>query len=94
MTPEARIGDALGVRPVSSRRVSGGCISEARRVELVDGTVVFAKTHSAAAPEMFPAEAAGLRALAAASGHTPFEIAPGANHPQPARPEAPATLQV
>lgn len=71
MTPEARIGDALGVRPVSTRRVSGGCISEARRVELADGRVVFAKTHSGGAPEMFPAEAAGLQALAAAPGGPP-----------------------
>jgi fructosamine-3-kinase len=56
----------LGVEVVDARPVGGGCISDARRVELADGRVVFAKSGSGLPPGLLEAEAAGLRWLAEA----------------------------
>ncbi|MCO4769108.1 MAG: fructosamine kinase family protein [Deltaproteobacteria bacterium] len=47
--------------------VSGGDINEAFRVELSDGSRLFAKTHASPPAGMFEAEAAGLAALRDAS---------------------------
>ncbi len=71
MTLQDRLEAALGQRPTALRRASGGCINDAHRVDLPDGTSVFAKSLSGADPAMFPAEAAGLRALAQAGADAP-----------------------
>jgi fructosamine-3-kinase len=55
-----RVGDLLGSAVERSTPVGGGCVSDARRVELADGRSVFAKL---AAPEV-DLEAEGLRWLA------------------------------
>lgn len=51
---------------VSAAPVGGGCISDARRVELDDGRVVFAKSGAGLPDRLLPAEATGLRWLASA----------------------------
>lgn len=51
---------------VSSSPVGGGCIHDARILELSDGRHFFLKSNSSAPEGMFEAEAAGLAALAAA----------------------------
>jgi fructosamine-3-kinase len=56
----------LGAEVVASRPVGGGCISDARRVELADGTVVFAKSGHGLPAGLLAAEANGLRWLAGA----------------------------
>lgn len=55
------LGTVRGISPVS-----GGCISEAFRVDLAAGSI-FLKHNPDAPPEMFAAEADGLRALRAAA---------------------------
>lgn len=57
---------ALGGAIARVQPLSGGDINEAYRVELSGGAVVFVKTNDRADPAMFPAEARGLRFLAAA----------------------------
>lgn len=71
MTLFDRIEAALGVRPVASEAVSGGCINDAQRVDLPGGASLFVKTHRGGDPALFPAEAAGLAALAAAGPDAP-----------------------
>jgi fructosamine-3-kinase len=51
---------------VSATPVSGGCISDGRRVTLDDGRVVFAKSAAGLPSGLLEAEAVGLRWLAAA----------------------------
>ncbi len=51
------------LRVVASRSVGGGCISDARLVELSDGNGRFVKLHSLDVPDLFEREAEGLRAL-------------------------------
>ncbi len=58
------VGRALGAGVTNARRVPGGDINEAMRVELDDGRAVFVKHSDTAAPGGFEAEAAGLRWLA------------------------------
>lgn len=58
------IGEALGIGVGPAERLGGGDVSDAYRVELDDGTVVFAKTHRAPPPNFFGTEAAGLGWLA------------------------------
>jgi fructosamine-3-kinase len=65
MSLPAGVEDALG--PVARvERIGGGCLADARRLVLEDGTPVFLKSGGEAAPGAFAAEAAGLRWLAAA----------------------------
>lgn len=64
--PLAEAAAALGRTVVRSTAVGGGCITDARRVELDDGTVVFCKLDAQPPPAFFAAEAAGLRWLRAA----------------------------
>lgn len=65
----------LGAGVTRQRRVAGGDICDAWRVELDDGRVVFAKEHRNAGP-MFEAEARGLRWLAEAGAlRTPTVLA-------------------
>lgn len=63
-TLEAHLTGALGARPVRSRSVTGGDVSDALRVELDDGRTVFVKTHRSPPEGFFSTEAAGLRWLA------------------------------
>ena len=64
MSLEAAIGGAAGVRVASSRRVSGGSINDALRVELEDGRRAFVKTRPDPRPGEYAAEAASLAWLA------------------------------
>ncbi len=59
--------------------VSGGDINDAWRVELVDRSVVFVKSHAAPPFGMFAAEAAGLAWLRAGPLRVPSVIAAGAS---------------
>jgi fructosamine-3-kinase len=59
----AEIERVLGARVESLKPVTGGDINEAFRVDLSDKRIVFVKTNATADPEMFPAEAHGLRWL-------------------------------
>jgi fructosamine-3-kinase len=59
----------LGVDVVSARPVGGGCISDARRVELADGRVVFVKSGAGLPDDLLSVEAAGLRWLADGDSH-------------------------
>ena len=54
---------ALGRAVVGTAAVHGGCITDARRVDLDDRSTVFAKFDRTAPPEFFESEAAGLRWL-------------------------------
>lgn len=51
---------------VDVRRVGGGCINPSARLETADGLRAFVKWNADPLPGMFPAEARGLEALAAA----------------------------
>jgi fructosamine-3-kinase len=61
---EAAVREATGRGVRAARRVGGGDINEAWRVELDDGTPAFAKTRPDAGPGEYAAEAAGLGWLA------------------------------
>ncbi len=67
VTLSDRLATVLDVDVVATSRVSGGDVADARRVELADGRVVFAKTHADPPPHFFETEAAGLTWLAEAS---------------------------
>lgn len=51
---------ALGSEVVDAVRLAGGDVAESHRVDLADGSRVFAKTHRRAPPGFFTTEAAGL----------------------------------
>ncbi|HSK03180.1 MAG TPA: fructosamine kinase family protein [Kofleriaceae bacterium] len=57
---KAELSAALGARVAAAEPVAGGDINDAYRVRLVDGRVVFVKTHADPPPGMFEAEAHGL----------------------------------
>ncbi|WBB57962.1 fructosamine kinase family protein [Streptomyces sp. WMMC500] len=61
---EARAAALAGAPVRAARRVGGGDISAAHRLELADGRRVFAKTRAGAPADFFAAEAHGLRLLA------------------------------
>ncbi len=69
---ETALDKILRVEPVS-----GGDINDAQRVELVDRSVVFVKSHSAPPAGMYEAEAAGLAWLRAGPLRVPDVIAVG-----------------
>ena len=50
-----------------SSGVSGGCINDAKIVELTDGRRYFVKSNAASRPRMFQTEAMGLNAMAASN---------------------------
>lgn len=54
------VGCALGVDVARGSRVSGGDVADAYRLELADGSFVFAKTRRDSPPGFFATEAAGL----------------------------------
>jgi fructosamine-3-kinase len=61
---------------VAEHPVSGGCINEARRIDLSDGRRYFLKTNAHQLPGLFGCEAAGLNALRAAGAlRVPMPIA-------------------
>lgn len=62
------LAEHLGVEPLSCRPVGGGCIHSAWRLDLADGSRLFAKTNGASSLPLLEAEADGLQALAAAAG--------------------------
>jgi fructosamine-3-kinase len=62
------VRQVLGVEVGSTRPVGGGCISDAQRVELADGRVVFVKSGAGLADDLLTVEAAGLRWLAESGG--------------------------
>jgi protein-ribulosamine 3-kinase len=67
---EVALEEGLG-RPASIRAsgsLGGGCINPSARLETADGEAYFLKWNASAPREMFPAEADGLSALAAAGG--------------------------
>jgi fructosamine-3-kinase len=59
-TITAAVEDRLGTGVRSARPVSGGDVAAAFRLELEDGTIVFAKTRAGAPAGSFTTEAAGL----------------------------------
>ncbi len=58
-----RVADLLDAPVVGHRRLGGGDFAESYRLELLDGSLVFAKTHRAPPPNFFTTEAAGLEWL-------------------------------
>lgn len=54
----------LGTEVVATQPVRGGCISDARRVELADGRVIFAKSGAGLPEDLLAIEAEGLGWLA------------------------------
>ena len=67
-TVEEALQRVSGADVAATRGVSGGCIANGSRVELVNGDVWFVKRSRTLPPDLFAAEAAGLRALSAAPG--------------------------
>ncbi|HEY8547898.1 MAG TPA: fructosamine kinase family protein [Acidimicrobiales bacterium] len=59
------LGRLLGAPVARHAPVSGGCIADARRVDLADGRVVFVKSGAGLAEGLLDAEAEGLRWLRA-----------------------------
>ncbi len=75
------LSDALGSVPDSFEPVSGGCISDAFSCRLADGRRIFVKTKDECDPEMFRAEARGLRWLSEADClPTPEVLAVGSGY--------------
>lgn len=67
-----------GVRIVADRPAAGGCIHDARLLELSDGGRVFLKADDSAPDDLFEREAEGLAALAAADAiRVPRDPQPG-----------------
>jgi fructosamine-3-kinase len=62
------ISELLGRRVAAARRVAGGDINDAWRVELEDGVRAFVKTRADARPGEYATEAAGLRWLGDVEG--------------------------
>ena len=60
---DSRIAEALGSEPAGSRAVGGGCIHNARRLELADGRRIFVKSAVGDLTEVLAAEARGLGLL-------------------------------
>lgn len=60
------IARAAGAAPTGTRRVPGGDVCEALRLDLTDGRAVFVKYRAGGPPGMFAAEAAGLEWLSRA----------------------------
>jgi fructosamine-3-kinase len=60
------VSEHLGTRVRTARPLAGGDVARSFRLELADGTRVFAKTHDNPPPGFFTTEAAGLRWLAEA----------------------------
>lgn len=78
MIPAAELAAALGSSVVRTDAVAGGDVSEAARVALADGRVVFVKHHARPPDGMFAAEARGLAWLAEAGAlRVPAVIAHG-----------------
>ncbi|MGI9605771.1 MAG: fructosamine kinase family protein [Acidimicrobiales bacterium] len=59
----ALVSDAIGTAVLRADPLGGGDVADAYRIELHDGTRVFAKTKADAAPDFFETEALGLRWL-------------------------------
>jgi fructosamine-3-kinase len=57
---DAAVTSALGVAATAVERLGGGCVSDASRVTLADGRVVFAKSGAGLPVGLLPVEAEGL----------------------------------
>jgi fructosamine-3-kinase len=64
----AAVAAALGGAVARVTPVTGGCISDAGRVDLTDGRTVFAKSAAGLPPELLAVEAEGLRWLGEVAG--------------------------
>lgn len=73
----AEVGRALGAEVRSTRALGGGDVNDAYRVSLTDGRLVFVKRNASTPPDMFEAEAHGLRWLAAGPLRVPEVLAIG-----------------
>jgi fructosamine-3-kinase len=62
------LAERLGVALAGCTPVGGGCIHSAWRLDLADGSRLFAKTNAAASLPLLEAEAEGLQALKVAAG--------------------------
>lgn len=71
----AAAGDALGVGVERARRVAGGDINEAFRLELADGRAAFFKCRAGAPAGEYELEAAGLAWLGEVAGGLPVPAA-------------------
>jgi fructosamine-3-kinase len=63
------VNERLGVELVDRRPLAGGCIHSAWRLDLADGSRLFAKTSWASSLPLLEAEAEGLLALTVAAGN-------------------------
>ncbi|MGB5758252.1 MAG: fructosamine kinase family protein, partial [Acidimicrobiales bacterium] len=63
----ATIAKCIGVEIRAVTSLAGGDVAESFRVDLVDGTTVFAKTHHRPPPGFFTTEARGLAWLRSAA---------------------------
>jgi fructosamine-3-kinase len=61
---DSLVAESLGSAPVGSQLVGGGCIHDARRLELADGRRVFVKSAGSRMARLLAAETRGLRLLA------------------------------
>ncbi|MCP9931698.1 fructosamine kinase family protein [Cyanobium sp. AMD-g] len=61
------LAERLGAELVARAPVGGGCIHSAWRLELADGSLLFAKTNAASALPLLEAEAEGLQSLSLAA---------------------------
>ncbi len=68
------LAERLGVELVGHAPVGGGCIHSAWRLDLADGSRLFAKTTGVSSLPLLEAEAEGLQALAAAAGHGGLQV--------------------
>ncbi len=62
------LAERLGVELMRCNPVGGGCIHSAWRLDLADGSRLFAKTNGASSLPLLEAEAEGLQALAMGAG--------------------------
>ncbi|MCP9859536.1 MULTISPECIES: fructosamine kinase family protein [unclassified Cyanobium] len=68
------LAEHLGVDLVGCTPVGGGCIHSAWRLDLADGSRLFAKTNGAASLPLLEAEAEGLQALRTATGQEGLQV--------------------
>ena len=60
---KSEIGERLGIKIIRSDNLSGGCISDAYKIETDEGNRFFLKINSNAPPDMFKTEDHGLNEL-------------------------------
>ena len=81
---ESLIAEATGEhlsKIVTAQTVGGGCINDARKIELADGRRFFLKSNSSSPPAMFQCEADGLVEIAKAKAIAVPEVVGCGNSP-------------